>query len=149
MGWLQALLRISCYFQLDFPKGILISIDPFIVRFTWAGGLSILSRYGLDFHTMNLQLFKASVDDNQRLEGLSPALQSLWHQARGDWDAAHQLAQSDNSPTGYWIHAYLHRVEGDNGNAAYWYRLAGKPVCTSKLTEEWEEIVSALLMADE
>jgi hypothetical protein len=94
---------------------------------------------------MNLQQFNSSLDDDQPAQSISPALQALWHQAKGDWDTAHQLAQSDNSPTGCWIHAYLHRIEGDAGNAAYWYGLAGKPVCTSRLAVEWEDIVSVLL----
>ena len=95
---------------------------------------------------MNLQLFKASVNDDRPSQDMSPALQALWHQAKGDWDAAHEIAQSDKSPAGSWIHAYLHRVEGDNGNAAYWYALAGKPTSTSTLEEEWEEIASALVL---
>ena len=96
---------------------------------------------------MDLQTFKKSVDGDQPPKGTSSALHALWCQAKGDWDVAHRLAQSDKSPTGAWIHAYLHRVEGDNRNAAYWYGLAGKPVGTSRLVVEWEEIVSALLIA--
>jgi hypothetical protein len=96
---------------------------------------------------MDLQTFKKSVDGDQPPKGTSSALHALWCQAKGDWDVAHRLAQSDKSPTGAWIHAYLHRVEGDNRNAAYWYGLAGKPVCSSRLAVEWNEIVSTLLIA--
>ena len=98
---------------------------------------------------MNLQIFKSSVDDDQPIQGISPSLQALWHEAKGDWDTAHHIAQSEKSSEGDWIHAYLHRVEGDNGNAAYWYSRAGKPVCTSALTQEWEQIASALLMPED
>ncbi len=96
---------------------------------------------------MNLQNFKSTLDNDQVPDGISPALQALWYQANGDWDEAHQLAQSDNSPTGSWVHAYLHRVEGDDSNAAYWYRLAGKPVSALRLGDEWEEIIKAMVEA--
>jgi hypothetical protein len=62
----------------------------------------------------------------------------------GDWDKAHCIVQEINTEEAAWIHAYLHRVEGDLGNAAYWYRRAGKPECTTPLEEEWTEIMRAL-----
>jgi hypothetical protein len=62
----------------------------------------------------------------------------------GDWDRAHRIVQEINTAEAAWIHAYLHRVEGDLGNAAYWYRRAGKPECTAPLEEEWKELVQAL-----
>jgi len=55
------------------------------------------------------------------------------------------MAQSQDDGIGAWVHAFLHRVEGDSSNAAYWYRRAGKPISSAPLNEEWEEIVSALL----
>jgi hypothetical protein len=70
---------------------------------------------------------------------------ALWHDARGDWDTAHTLAQEVDNTDGAWVHAYLHRKEGDVGNAAYWYRRAGQPVATDSLTAEWERIVVLLL----
>jgi hypothetical protein len=79
--------------------------------------------------------------------GLNPALEALWHDGRGDFDRAHELAQSDEGGPGDWVHAYLHRKEGDAGNAAYWYRRAGRPVCREPLDAEWEAIASALLAA--
>jgi hypothetical protein len=72
-------------------------------------------------------------------------LEALWHDARGDWDAAHTVAQEIESPDGAWIHAYLHRKEGDAGNAAYWYKRAGKPVASTSLDAEWTAIATALL----
>ncbi|MDZ8119898.1 hypothetical protein [Pontiella agarivorans] len=62
----------------------------------------------------------------------------------GDWDAAHRIIQEINTTEAAWIHAYLHRVEGDSGNAAYWYRRAGRPECHSSLAEERQEIFDAL-----
>ena len=94
---------------------------------------------------MDLKAFKASVDKDTPPAGLSPALEALWREAKGDWHRAHKLAQTQRDETGAWVHAYLHRVEGDTGNAGYWYRRAGKPHCDSPLKEEWEAIVSALL----
>ena len=74
------------------------------------------------------------------------ALTALWHDGRGDWDLAHRAAQDIDGPDGAWIHAYLHRKEGDIANAAYWYRRAGRPVASMPLEAEWNAIVSALLM---
>ena len=94
---------------------------------------------------MNIDTFKASTDAETLPDGLSVPLEAMWHQGKGNWAEAHRLAQSENSPNGSWVHAHLHRVEGDLGNAAYWYRLADRPVCTSSLDDEWEEIVTALV----
>jgi len=76
---------------------------------------------------------------------VSSALQALWHDAHGNWDTAHGVAQDIDDATGAWIHAYLHRKEGDLGNAAYWYRRAQQPVATDPLDEEWRRIVTTLL----
>jgi hypothetical protein len=76
-----------------------------------------------------------------------PLLQALWHDARGDWAAAHALAQDVETPDGAWVHAYLHRKEGDAFNAGYWYRRAGKPVFQGALDAEWTSLVTALLGA--
>ena len=78
-------------------------------------------------------------------DGLSHALRALWHLARGEWDAAHACAQRQPGRDGAWVHAHLHRVEGDLANAGYWYRRAERPPADSPLDEEWEEIASALL----
>ena len=94
---------------------------------------------------MNLKDFKASLNQNAPPKDLGLALQAIWHQAKGDWDRAHLLAQSQDDGIGAWVHAFLHRVEGDSSNAAYWYRQAGKPVSSAPLSEEWDEIASSLL----
>jgi hypothetical protein len=73
------------------------------------------------------------------------ALAGLWWDAKGDWKRAHESAQQDEGPEGSWVHAYLHRKEGDQNNAAYWYSRAGKPVCREPLDAEWLGIVRELL----
>ncbi len=79
--------------------------------------------------------------------GASPAIQALWHDAKGNWDAAHDSAQDDHTRDGSWVHAYLHRKEGDIGNAGYWYARAGKaaPVAGVTLEKEWAAIARELL----
>ena len=96
---------------------------------------------------MNLADFRRSLAAPAPPAGLSPALEALWHDAKGDFDRAHDLAQSDEGGPGDWVHAYLHRKEGDSGNAAYWYRRAGRPVCREPLDAEWEAIAKTLLAA--
>jgi hypothetical protein len=76
---------------------------------------------------------------------MSGPLQALWHDAHGNWEKAHELAQGARSREGDWVHAYLHRREGDAGNAAYWYSRAGRPAAQSSLDEEWTAIATELL----
>ena len=94
---------------------------------------------------MDLAVFRASLAAAAPLEGLGPALQALWWDAKGDWDRAHALAQADEGGAGDWVHAYLHRKEGDPGNADYWYRRAGKPASRTPFAEEWAAIAAELL----
>ena len=94
---------------------------------------------------MTFAELKASLTSATPPAGLSGPLLALWHDGRGDWDAAHRVAQDIEDANGAWIHAYLHRKEGDAGNAAYWYRRAGQPVATVSIDAEWEQIVTALL----
>lgn len=79
--------------------------------------------------------------------GLSLVAQALWHDARGDWDKAHECAQDDHGRDGSWVHAYLHRKEGDLGNAGYWYARAGRKMPAPNVTLEAErtELVQALV----
>lgn len=76
---------------------------------------------------------------------LSAPLRALQEDAAGHWDAAHHAVQDDDSDEAAWVHAYLHRKEGDIGNAGYWYSHAGKPRFQGTLEEEWEQIAKALL----
>jgi hypothetical protein len=94
---------------------------------------------------MTFAEFKRSTNESNPPAGVGTLLQALWQDANGNWEAAHTLAQDVHSKDGAWIHAYLHRKEGDTSNAAYWYRRADRPVCSSSMSEEWEEIASALL----
>ena len=94
---------------------------------------------------MTLAGFKATLGATQPPDGLGQPLLALWYDGRGDWNLAHETAQELDDATGAWIHAYLHRKEGDAGNAAYWYRRAGKAVATVSLETEWNDIVAALL----
>jgi len=98
---------------------------------------------------MTLADFKATLSAPALPAGLGAPLAALWHDARGDWDAAHRVAQDIESRDGAWIHAYLHRKEGDAGNAAYWYQRAGKPVASGSLEAEWNAIAAALLSPTE
>ncbi len=88
--------------------------------------------------------FKASLAHAKPADGLSPPLAALWWAAKGDWDAAHKIVMNEDSRDAAWVHAYLHRVEGDLSNAGYWYRRADKPVAKDSLEVEWQRIADAL-----
>ena len=77
--------------------------------------------------------------------GLDDVLLSLWWDRKGDWEKAHEHAQAAETRDGSWVHAYLHRREGDLGNAGYWYARAGRPLSALSLDEEWTEIARELL----
>ncbi len=78
-------------------------------------------------------------------DDIPPLLQALLLESAGDWENAHRIAQSEESLDGSWVHAYLHRVEGDLGNASYWSRSAGKSMPDMSVEEEWEYIAMALI----
>src|SRR5258707_3413881 len=84
--------------------------------------------------------FKASLLGAAPALGLDAPLAALWWAAKGNWDEAHKIAQDEATAEGAWVHAYLHRVEGDLGNAGYWYRQAGQPVAKDSLDAECERI---------
>jgi hypothetical protein len=94
---------------------------------------------------MTLPEFQLSQQQSTPPPTLSYALQALWYDARGDWDKAHEFAQKDDGAAGNWVHAYLHRKEGDASNARYWYSQAGKPAHSGSLEDEWAAISEALL----
>jgi hypothetical protein len=93
---------------------------------------------------MTFAEFRATLSDAEA-PAVGPLVQALWHDARGGWDEAHRLAQDVETNDGAWVHAYLHRKEGDLGNAAYWYERAGQPVASDALDAEWQRIARALL----
>jgi hypothetical protein len=94
---------------------------------------------------MTLAEFKRSLSDSKPPPKLAPALAALWWAGKDDWDKAHAIVMDDESGAGAWVHAYLHRMEGDLDNAGYWYRRAAKPAATGELRAEWSAIASALL----
>jgi hypothetical protein len=94
---------------------------------------------------MILHEFSQSLMATAPPAGLTHALAGLLRDAKGDWTRAHESAQQDEGREGSWVHAYLHRKEGDQGNAAYWYSRANKPVCREPLDAEWLSIVKILL----
>lgn len=97
---------------------------------------------------MKLTDFTASLDSRQPPKELILPLQALWWDAKGDWNKAHECAQADEQdPPNQWVHAYLHRKEGDQSNAEYWYRRCGRKPSKAGLDEEWRAIVKALLNA--
>ena len=93
---------------------------------------------------MTLEQFKASLKSVPHPD-LSVYLESLWHDGKGDWEKSHTIIQDVEDKNAAWIHAYLHRKEGDTWNADYWYRRAGKTRPAFSLEKEWEELVSAFL----
>jgi len=89
--------------------------------------------------------FKASFSGATPAPDLDALLAALWWAAKGGWDQAHKIVQDESTADAAWVHAYLHRVEGDFGNAGYWYRQAGRPVAKGTIEAEWERITSVLL----
>ncbi len=91
-------------------------------------------------------LLKSVADDAEPPEGLSPELQALWYTKKGKWEEAHNVAQDIPGKWGSWMHAQLHLIEGDVGNASYWYHRAGKPVGSlERLDEEWRALAEEAL----
>ena len=94
---------------------------------------------------MTFEKFSADLSGVSPAPDWPPLLQALWYEANGNWARAHALAQQDDSRNGAWVHAYLHRVEGDLSNAGYWYRKAERLPAKGSLRDEWEQIARALL----
>ncbi len=94
---------------------------------------------------MTLQEFRDCLTHKEPPEKLTFALAGLWWDGKGDWTKAHESAQQDESAAGAWVHAYLHRKEGDSSNAAYWYSRAEKAAARCSFEEEWQEIAVTLL----
>jgi len=94
---------------------------------------------------MNLEAFRDSLKGDHPPAELDFALAALWWDAKGDWTKAHESAQQDEGPAGSWVHAYLHRKEGDASNAGYWYGRADRADAHGPLADEWLEIANSLL----
>jgi len=94
---------------------------------------------------MTLAEFKQSLPKPKPPAGLAPALAALWWARKDNWDKAHAIVMDEGGKDCAWVHAYLHRVEGDLGNAGYWYRQAERPIPKRSVAAEWEGIVEELL----
>ncbi|WQP02641.1 hypothetical protein U8C39_03950 (plasmid) [Sinorhizobium meliloti] len=94
---------------------------------------------------LDLHAFRDSLAEPQPPVGLSPALEALWWDGKGDWNKAHERAQEHENRAGMHVHAYLHRKEGDQSNAEYWYRRCDIVPSTLTVDEEWDELARALL----
>ncbi|HEX2216555.1 MAG TPA: hypothetical protein VHG27_07700 [Xanthobacteraceae bacterium] len=94
---------------------------------------------------MTLAEFKRTFGSKEPPAAAAAPLQALWFAAKGEWDRAHALVQDDDGIDAAWVHAYLHRVEGDLPNAGYWYRRAGRTAPTGTFESEWEELAAGLL----
>ncbi len=94
---------------------------------------------------LTLEKFRASLAAPAPPAGLGKPLAALWHAGRGDWERAHRIAMSAKSRDAAWVHAYLHRQEGDLDNARYWYRQARRPEFAGALEAEWAAIAGDLL----
>lgn len=94
---------------------------------------------------MDLKAFRASLSGTTPPRDLAPALRALWYEAKDDWQRAHAVVQEEEDRDCAWVHAYLHRKEGDLENAGYWYRRARRAVGEGTLNQEWDAIVTALL----
>ena len=95
---------------------------------------------------MTFTEFKASLPDDLPPVKSGPLLRAMWHDAKGNWNSAHQIAQDIDTSEGAWVHAYLHRKEGDHSNASYWYHRAKQIKPSGSLEEEWEAIVRKLIV---
>jgi hypothetical protein len=97
------------------------------------------------FFVMTFTEFESTLRNAAAPTGLSAILTALWYDGKDDWEGSHDIAQDIHSQDGSWVHAYLHRKEGDDSNAAYWYNKAGKPFQTVSLKEEWKQMVTEFL----
>ena len=94
---------------------------------------------------MDYAAFKASLAQSKPPPSLAPALAALWWAGKDKWDDAHRVVMNEDDKDCAWVHAHLHRVEGDLDNARYWYRRAARPEASGPLDEEWAAIAQALL----
>ena|SRR5688500_3540287 len=101
----------------------------------------------MDNFKMTFENFKSSLDKKNPPENLNQLLLALWYDAKGDWEKSHKLVSDINSKEASLIHAYLHRKEGDLGNAEYWYRRAATDCKNISLKEEWDFLVKNLCSA--
>ena len=94
---------------------------------------------------MDAQEFRESLKEPRPPRGLAAPLRALWHDARGNWDRAHEIVQDEGGKAAARVHAYLHRKEGDTANADYWYARSGEERPRGGLEKEWESLVKSFL----
>ena len=94
---------------------------------------------------MDFEQFQQSLKLSSPPSAVSDHLKAMWYDAKGNWDQSHTIIQDKEDADAAWIHAYLHRKEGDTGNADYWYRRSGKKRPPISLEQEWENIVADLI----
>ncbi|MCW3089473.1 MAG: hypothetical protein JWP81_542 [Ferruginibacter sp.] len=94
---------------------------------------------------MQFEIFQQSIPEQKPPENINVYQLAMWYDGHGNWDKAHGMVDDLEDPTACWVHAYLHRKEGDTSNADYWYRKAGRKRPDIPLQQEWETIVKALL----
>lgn len=94
---------------------------------------------------MTLEEFTLTTADDHPPEGLGATLRALWHLRKGEWERAHAIVQKEEDDAAAWVHAHLHRIEGDMDNARYWYRRAGRQVEHRRLEEEWKTLAAHFL----
>lgn len=95
--------------------------------------------------TMNAEALRTTLGNANPPSGLAPLVEAMWWEAKGNWTRAHEIAQDIDTRDGAWVHAYLHRREGDEWNAGYWYRHAGRTPVSISMDEEWRQIATELL----
>lgn len=93
---------------------------------------------------MNAQEFRSSLQDDFPPPESSAALAALWWDAKGDWARAHGMVDELETPEAMAVHAYLHRKEGADWNAEYWYQRSGKSCYRPALEDEWQALVDRL-----
>jgi len=94
---------------------------------------------------MDISEFRRCIRNAKPPAGLTPALAALWWAGKDKWDEAHRIVMDEAGKDCAWVHAYLHRREGDLANARYWYRQAGQGETTESVAAEWDSIAQALL----
>jgi len=119
-------------------------VDKLAAKINEGSGYQFPFRGGLVNLGMEPDKLKQSLQNSQPPQGLNIYLQALWYDGKGDWEKSHELIQDLPDSSSARIHAYLHRKEGDQGNALYWYRRAGEAAFRGSLEEEWEFLVGAL-----
>ena len=93
----------------------------------------------------NYKAFEHLLEGESPPEDWSASFLALWWDAKGNWEKAHAIAQDLGTHWGDWMHAYLHKKEGDLWNARYWYRTAGMPENKESLEQEFTSLFNALL----